>query len=309
MRVGAVITAAGMSSRMGDFKPMMSIGKISIAQRTIATLRQAGAEKIVVVTGCNAEELERHLAPSGVIFLRNENFSSTQMFDSACIGFEYMRDKCDPVLFTPVDIPLFTARTVERLLESGRELACPVYEGEPGHPILMSGAVIERVLCDSGEGGLQGALSRCGFEEHFVQVNDPGILMDADTQTDYRALLELHNSQLVRPVSNAELAKERVFFDRRVAMLLSLVDETQSVRLACRRMQLSYSSGWNTIKLVEEQLGRAVVSRSQGGAGGGKSELTQVGKELLGRYERFVRELTAEADRLFGEIFDDFFQS
>ena len=40
MRTGAVITAAGMSSRMGDFKPMLSIGGLSIAERVVATLQQ-----------------------------------------------------------------------------------------------------------------------------------------------------------------------------------------------------------------------------------------------------------------------------
>ena len=59
-----------MSSRMGDFKPMLSIGSISIAQRVVATFRQAGIRRIVMVTGFNAVTLERHLSGSGVIFLR-----------------------------------------------------------------------------------------------------------------------------------------------------------------------------------------------------------------------------------------------
>ena len=59
MQTAAIIVAAGMSSRMGDFKPMLNIGSISIAQRVIATLRQAGVGKIVVVTGYNAAALER----------------------------------------------------------------------------------------------------------------------------------------------------------------------------------------------------------------------------------------------------------
>ena len=39
MQIGAVIVAAGMSSRMGDFKPMLNIGSISIAQRVVATFQ------------------------------------------------------------------------------------------------------------------------------------------------------------------------------------------------------------------------------------------------------------------------------
>ena len=122
MEIGAVIVAAGMSSRMGDFKPMLSIGEISVAQRVVATLRQAGAERVVVVTGYNADELERHLARSGAVFVRNENYRTTEMFDSALIGLKYMSGKCGRILFTPVDVPLFTAATVRRLLDSGADM-------------------------------------------------------------------------------------------------------------------------------------------------------------------------------------------
>ena len=45
MQTAALIVAAGMSSRMGDFKPMLSIGSISIAQRVVRPSgRQESAE-------------------------------------------------------------------------------------------------------------------------------------------------------------------------------------------------------------------------------------------------------------------------
>ena len=49
MQTGALIVAAGKSSRMGDFKPMLQLGSISIAQRVINNFRQAGISKVVVV--------------------------------------------------------------------------------------------------------------------------------------------------------------------------------------------------------------------------------------------------------------------
>ena len=73
METAALIVAAGMSSRMGSFKPMLNIGSISVAQRVIANFRQAGINKIVMITGFNATMLERHLAGNNIIFLRNEN--------------------------------------------------------------------------------------------------------------------------------------------------------------------------------------------------------------------------------------------
>lgn len=91
MSIGAVIVAAGMSSRMGDFKPMLSIGSQSIARRIVSTLRQTGAEEIVMITGHNADALERHLEGCGLTFIRNERYASTQMFDSAALGLDYLR--------------------------------------------------------------------------------------------------------------------------------------------------------------------------------------------------------------------------
>ena len=303
MTTAALIVAAGMSSRMGDFKPMLNIGSISIAQRVVATFQQAGVEKIVMITGYNATLLERHLSGNGVVFLRNEEYRTTQMFDSVRIGLRYLRDKCDRLLFTPVDIPLFTAATVRALMETEAELACPAVDGETGHPTLIAASLFDRILADPGDRGLRGALERCGVPMIRVPVEDRGILHDADTPEDYRALLRYHNEQLVRPVLSVSLAREKAFFDSRAAMLLQLINETQSVRQACQRMQMSYSSGWNVIRTLESQLSRTLIRRSQGGKGGGKSSLTEDGKLLLDRYEAYSEALRDRA----GELFDQYF--
>ena len=307
MQLGALIVAAGMSSRMGDFKPMLSIGSISIAQRIVATLRQAGADRIVMVTGYNATVLERHLSGNGLIFLRNEDYATTQMFDSVKIGLRYLQDKCDKVLFTPVDVPLFTARTVRQLVETDAELACPMCEGRQGHPILISTRLVGEILNDSGEQGLKGAMDRCSVPLLRLEVDDPGTVHDADTPEEYTALVDYHNSQLVRPEISVSLIREKPFFDSKIAMLLMLVDETHSVRSAGQRMQLSYSSCWNIIRTLESQLNYTLIERTQGGSGGSMSTLTPHGKLLLERYNAYEQQLREQANRLyetyFGEIF------
>ena len=63
------------------------------------------------------------------------------------------------------------------------------------------------------------------MEEALVEVEDTGILHDADTPEDFRQLLELHNSQLVRPVLQVSVARQLTFLDGRVAMLLRLIGE------------------------------------------------------------------------------------
>ena len=306
MRFAALITAAGMSSRMGQFKPMLNIGSISVAQRVVATFHQAGIDRIVMITGFNATTLERHLSGDGLIFLRNEDYETTHMFDSVKIGLEYLKDKCDALLMTPVDIPLFTARTVTALMEAagnGSLLACPECQGETGHPILIGSSLIDGILADSGVQGLKGALERSGAPMQRIPVEDAGTLHDADTPEDFSALLDFHNRQLIRPVVSVALFREKPFFDSRTAMLLMLVDETKSVRAAGKRMQLSYSSCWNMIRNLESQLNYSLVERSQGGAGGSTSTLTPRGRLLLQRFNEYEARVREEAQTLYDVYF------
>lgn len=308
MRIGALIVAAGMSRRMGEFKPMLPIGSISVAQRVVATLSQAGVSKIVMITGYNATTLERHLSGNGIIFLRNENYETTQMFDSVKIGLSYLWNKCDKVLFTPVDVPLFTAKTVKTILDCGAPLAVPMCQGKQGHPILISNTLIGEILNDSGEMGLKGAMDRCSVPLQRIEVDDFGTIHDADTPEDFSALVEYHNAQLVRPVVSISLAREKPFFDSKIAMLLMLVDETKSVRAAGQRMQLSYSSCWNIIRTLESQLNYPLIERSQGGAGGSTSVLTDRGKELLQRYFAYEKDVKNKANELYTSYFGGLFE-
>ena len=308
MEIGALIVAAGMSRRMGEFKPMLSLGSISVAQRVVATLSQAGVSKIVMVTGYNATMLERHLAGNGIIFLRNEDYEHTQMFDSVKIGLRYLLDKCDRVLFTPVDVPLFTAGTVRSILDSGAELACPMCQGKQGHPILIANRLIPEILNDCGEQGLKGAMDRCSEPLHRIDVADFGTIKDADTPEDFSELLDYHNSQLARPVVSVSLTKEKPFLDSKIAMLLMLVDETKSVRAAGNRMQLSYSSCWNIIRTLESQLSYTLIERTQGGAGGSQSRLTERGRLLLERYTAYEKKLKEVAAELYPGYFGGLFE-
>ena len=55
--VGAIVLAAGRSSRMGDFKPLLPFGGRTVIGRVVDTLREGGVARIHVVTGFKAEAL------------------------------------------------------------------------------------------------------------------------------------------------------------------------------------------------------------------------------------------------------------
>ena len=50
MKAGAVIVAAGMSTRMKQFKQMMKIGNFTMAERVVINFKRAGIQDIVMVT-------------------------------------------------------------------------------------------------------------------------------------------------------------------------------------------------------------------------------------------------------------------
>ncbi|NCB52594.1 MAG: nucleotidyltransferase family protein [Clostridia bacterium] len=199
MQTGAVIAAAGLSSRMGDFKPMLKIGSASMAQRIIIHFHRVGVFPIVVVTGFRSEALEQHLSRLGVLFVRNERYETSDMFASAKIGLSVLMDKCDRSFFTPVDVPLFTRGTLTKLMDVTAPVVKPVCGRKTGHPILLSCKLLPQVLAYKGDGGLRGALASCGGNTVLVDVDDQGILLDADTPDNFRQLTKLYTQMNLHP--------------------------------------------------------------------------------------------------------------
>jgi len=194
-RVGAVITAAGLSSRMGKFKPLLPFGGTTVISRCVNNMKSVGAEPIVVVTGHNAQMIEEHLAASGCSFVHNPDFAASQMFDSLRVGLREIQEKCDTVLITPVDVPAVGAETIKRLAECDELIARPVYNGKAGHPIAVSASLIAEILAYSGNDGLRGALAELNVPVLDVETDDEGISIDADTPEDYNRILKLEGGR------------------------------------------------------------------------------------------------------------------
>ncbi len=203
-----LITAAGLSSRMGDFKPLMPLGGQTVMGRILDTLRQGGVGEVAVVTGYRGEDIRAQAGGKGLTFLSNPDFATTRMFDSVRIGLRYWAEKADSpegrdldgVYFSPVDTPLFSEYTLRREAEafaSGTEAVyVPAYQGQPGHPILIRRTALEALLAHDGEQGLRGAYARLGDSAVAqVEVPDAGCVPDADTPEDFRRLQDLLQSR------------------------------------------------------------------------------------------------------------------
>ena len=192
-----ICVAAGLSSRMGAFKPLLPLGDATIIRTLIARYRSCGIGQIILVTGHNADLLEEHVSDLDIHCCRNENYASSDMFESVKIGIRTYLDIGDTthgdnrVFLTPGDIPLIKPSTINALIEAEGDVCIPTMNGETGHPLRLSRRVLEQILSFDGPGGLQGALHSIGADAVLVPVDDPGILIDADTPEDYEKLRRL----------------------------------------------------------------------------------------------------------------------
>ncbi|MBM6914960.1 NTP transferase domain-containing protein [Gemmiger formicilis] len=309
---GALILAAGLSSRMGRFKPLLPLGESTFIDHLIHTMHDAGVKLVVVVTGWHAYELEEHFAGrDDVILVHNPDFAHTHMFYSIQLGLAALQGKCDKLLFSPADVPLASCRTMERLLACKAPFACPLSGGKTGHPAMLDAQLIAPLLAMPSGENMRSALTQLQVRPVHVVVDDPAVCMDADTPESYGELLGYYSRAYGAPRTlrldlTLTVLAESLVFDETTIRFLELVEACGSMQNACRGMHISYSTAWRRIVAAEEVLGFALLERESGGAQGGRSRLTPQGHDLLTRCKAMQRELLASANEIFQRYFADY---
>ena len=328
MRYGAVVTVAGISSQMGEFKPMLPIGKETMIQRVVRTLRKADVENVVVITGYRHEVIEENLNYAGVMFLKNERFIQGGWIDSVKMGLEWLDDKCDKVLVIPGDVPMVTENTIRELLAQAGGFTYPTFQGEPGYPVVLGGQAASRVTnaISTEQGstlGLTQGSTQPNAIEHLLKimkgldipvtklaVEDVGVTLQINSQKDYEKALRLYldeagRNDQVRVITKTMLATDEKFFGNGTEQLLELIGVTGSVNAACQAMQMSYTKAWKMINRIEKKLGYRVMERVAGGREGGGSQLTEEGERLLRVYRKMREEVQAAAEISFQKYLSD----
>ena len=182
----AVILAAGLSSRMMDFKPLLPFGGTTVIQHTVSRMLEGGAEEIILVTGFLATEVERIFRDSRVRFVHNRDYAKSQMFDSVCLGLAAASG--DEIFLLPADLPQIDPTLLNRLSAIPAQAVYPVCHGKNGHPLLLRRSGVETVFLHDGTQGLKGALER--LDTQTIETEDLGCLLDIDNPEDYQKLLD-----------------------------------------------------------------------------------------------------------------------
>ena len=190
-RVGALILAAGLSSRMGAFKPLLPIGNATVLEEAITRFQQAGIQNVKVVVGYRAETIIPVLERAGIEWVLNDQYERG-MLSSVLAGVRSLGPEVDAFFLLPVDIPLVKPRSLTALLEAYRsgeaKVIYPCFRGVRGHPPFLSTTCIPGDLAGDYPGGLRAFLSQYDQSAQEIEVADQAILMDCDTASDYARL-------------------------------------------------------------------------------------------------------------------------
>jgi len=191
--ITALILCAGRSSRMGDLKPLLPLGKDNFIERSINLFRRVDIKDILMVLGHEAQRIITFLDGLNVRWVLNDNYDHG-MFSSVQTGVRKLDENSRAFFLHPADIPFVYAETLQSLMQSfeaGKTDVCrPCYLGRPGHPPLISTALTGAISEFDGVGGMRAVLARHREKTLDIDCHDPGILMDIDTPEDYEKALK-----------------------------------------------------------------------------------------------------------------------
>ena len=190
--IAGLILAAGESSRMGTDKATLAYRGRTFLEAIVQTLGEADIERIVVVLGHHAEEIQRQIEIGAAQVVINPDYRSGQT-SSLQVGLRSLiADDLEAILLCLVDHPAICAETVRRIVATFRQCGTPVviptYQGRRGHPVLLGRQVFHELLQLASGAGADSVVRRYRPATQFVEVEDEGIIKDVDDTESYQRL-------------------------------------------------------------------------------------------------------------------------
>ena len=203
-----IILAAGLSTRMNDWKPKIEIGDVPILIRTIVPMVNICAN-VNIVGGHNYNELVNLVESTTILsdsqknkinLIENKNFINGMLSSVKC-GLQNISAQTEGIFITLGDIPFVLFSTYQKLIDcfsedNQAEVYSPVtlceedeIDKEPkvlgGHPVLIKSTIRDHILQCADDEILKDVLQN--FKHKFCTVTDKGIGMDIDNFSDLQA--------------------------------------------------------------------------------------------------------------------------
>jgi molybdenum cofactor cytidylyltransferase len=189
-RIGAILLAAGRSSRMGEAnKLLLPTSAGPLVARAAQAAKAAGITEIIAVLGHQAEAVGAALAGHVTQMIFNPDFASG-MASSIRAGLAAAPADWDGVFILLGDMPLVQAASLRQLMAAfapaqGRDIIVPMVAGQRANPILWARRYWPQLLNTKGDMGGRVHLLAAGDAVCEVMLEDCGLLSDVDDPTSW----------------------------------------------------------------------------------------------------------------------------
>jgi molybdenum cofactor cytidylyltransferase len=184
--VAAIILAAGRSTRMGGPNKLLAeLGAKKLVRIAAEQVLASRASDVVVVTGHQADLVEKALAGLNVKFVRNPDFAGG-LASSVKAGITAVPETADGAVICLGDMPLIDAHLIDRLIETfapdrGNLIVVPAADGRRGNPVLWSRRFFKELMTLDGDIGARHLIAKHAEAVAEVPVEGNSAFLDIDT--------------------------------------------------------------------------------------------------------------------------------
>ena len=178
--IGAIVLAAGFSSRFGSSKLLahLSNGK-SIFQQTVERIAEVFPDRLVVTRPEMAAQLQSLAQGTSIL-----NFEHAEQGMGATLAFAAQQiDDWDGCLVCLGDMPFIETSTYRRIADNitADSIVTPTFNSKMGNPAAFGKNFFTDLGALTGDTGGRKLTSIYPQAVRELQVSDPGILQDIDT--------------------------------------------------------------------------------------------------------------------------------
>lgn len=201
MKVGAVVLAAGLSSRMPVNKLLLPLNGKTVIECVLETLLKSELDEVVVVTGKDRSDMDSILDLYDVRCVHNPNFNKGQS-TSVIAGIKALSHNLEGVFFVMGDQPLIKQEIINGMINqfkaSESTILVPKSDRGQGSPVLFGSKWFPALLQVKGDKGGREIIRQHPDQVAYYQIPDQNFFIDIDTESAYdlvRSILDQRKSE------------------------------------------------------------------------------------------------------------------
>ena len=189
--LGAVVLAAGGSSRLGKPKQLLTFRGETLISRAVRTAVEAGCDPIVVVVGEIGDGIRQEIGAKRAMLVENAEWQRG-LGTSIRRGLREIAESADAVVLLTCDQPFVDRGVIARLIaaqqKTGKPIIASSYSNTIGVPALFQRSCFEALLALPDDSGAKKLIEERADDVASVPFQDGAV--DIDTPEDFERLNE-----------------------------------------------------------------------------------------------------------------------